>query len=60
MQHAGHPPVGEHEAGDESFDYALMPDSQAEYARDEVVAEKGFYILPSDLFVSVRRRAASD
>lgn len=47
---------GEHEAGDASFDYTRMSDSEAEFARDEVVAEKGFYILPSDLFVNVRAR----
>ncbi|MGO3829589.1 MAG: type I restriction-modification system subunit M N-terminal domain-containing protein, partial [Microbacterium gubbeenense] len=40
----------EHDAGDVSFDYRLVADSDAEFARDEVVAEKGFYILPSDLF----------
>jgi type I restriction enzyme M protein len=51
---------GEHEAGDASFDYAQMPDSEADFARDEVVAEKGFFILPSDLFVNVRTRAAGD
>nr|WP_212754144.1 type I restriction-modification system subunit M [Brevibacterium luteolum] len=51
---------GEHEAGDASFDYTRMSDSEAEFARDEVVAEKGFYILPSDLFVNVRARAARD
>ena len=51
---------GEHEAGDASFDYTRMSDSEAEFARDEVVAEKGFYILPSDLFANVRKRAARD
>ncbi|MCV7493639.1 type I restriction-modification system subunit M [Micrococcus luteus] len=51
---------GEHEAGHASFDYAQMPDSQAGFARGEVVAEKGFFILPSDLFVNVRARAARD
>ena len=51
---------GEHEAGDASFDYTKLPDSQAEFARNEVVAEKGFYILPSDLFTNVRERAAND
>src|SRR5690625_1397473 len=50
----------EHDAGDASFDYRLTADSDAEFARDEVVAEKGFYILPSDLFVNVRERAAGD
>ena len=51
---------GEHEAGDAAFDYTQMPDSQADFARDEVVAEKGFFILPSDLFANVRERAAGD
>ena len=51
---------GEHEAGDAAFDYSQMPDSQADFARDEVVAEKGFFILPSDLFANVRDRAAGD
>lgn len=50
----------EHDAGDVSFDYRLTADSDAEFARDEVVAEKGFYILPSDLFANVRKRAARD
>ncbi|AWY95494.1 type I restriction-modification system subunit M [Propionibacterium freudenreichii] len=50
----------EHDAGDVSFDYRLTADSDAEFARDEVVAEKGFYILPSDLFANVRERAARD
>lgn len=50
----------EHDAGDASFDYRLTADSDAEFARDEVVAEKGFYILPSDLFANVRKRAARD
>ena len=50
----------EHDAGDVSFDYRLVADSDAEFARDEVVAEKGFYILPSDLFANVRDRAAGD
>ncbi|SHN37418.1 type I restriction-modification system subunit M [Actinacidiphila paucisporea] len=51
---------GEHEAGDESFDYKVLPDAQAEFARNEVVAEKGFYILPSELFANVRECAARD
>ncbi|WP_456284147.1 type I restriction-modification system subunit M [Microbacterium sp. JZ101] len=51
---------GEHEAGDVDFDYAKLQDDEAEFARAEVVAEKGFFILPSELFVNVRRRAAQD
>jgi type I restriction enzyme M protein len=52
--------AGEREAGDASFDYAKLPDVQAEQARADLVATKGFFILPSELFENVRRRAASD
>lgn len=50
----------EHRAGSAEFDYTLLPDDQAEFGRTETVAEKGFYILPSELFVNVRRRAATN
>ncbi len=51
---------GEHDAGVASFDYAALTDRQAEFGRKETVAEKGFYILPSELFANVRARAAQD
>jgi len=51
---------GEHEAGETAFDYAALADSQAEFGRKETVAEKGFYVLPSELFQNVRKRAAND
>jgi len=50
----------EHRAGNEEFSYAALPDAQAEFGRAETVKEKGFYILPSDLFVNVRARARHD
>ncbi|PZU44008.1 MAG: type I restriction-modification system subunit M [Microbacterium sp.] len=51
---------GEHEAGEADFNYAQLPDTQAEFGRKETVSEKGFYVLPSELFQNVRRRAAKD
>ncbi|MDR6971262.1 type I restriction-modification system subunit M [Leifsonia shinshuensis] len=51
---------GEHEAGDSSFDYADLSDAEAELGRAVTVAEKGFYILPSELFQNVRSRAPHD
>ncbi|MEV8359186.1 type I restriction-modification system subunit M [Microbacterium sp. NPDC076895] len=51
---------GEHEAGETDFNYAHLPDAQAEFGRKETVSEKGFYVLPSELFQNVRRRAAKD
>ena len=50
----------EHETGDTAFDYAALTDAQAELARAETVKEKGFYILPSHLFVNVRKQARLD
>lgn len=37
-----------------------MPDEDAEEAREGLVEEKGFFILPSELFCNVRARAAED
>lgn len=45
---------------DENFDYASLSDEQAEYGREDTLKEKGFYILPSELFVNVRKRAKND
>ena len=50
----------EQAAGNPNFDYANLSDKEAEYGRAETVAEKGFYILPSQLFSNVRDRAAAD
>ena len=51
---------GEQEAGNTDFDYARMPDTDAEEARDGLVEEKGFFILPSELFCNVNLRADND
>ena len=51
---------GEREAGDSEFDYAQMPDEEAEGAKESLVQEKGFFILPSDLFCNVCKIAETD
>ena len=51
---------GEIAAGNTGFDYAKMSDADAEMARQGLVEEKGFFILPSELFVNVRKRAPHD
>ena len=51
---------GEHAAGNQDFDYAKMSDEDAEPAREGLVQEKGFFILPSELFCNVRARADQD
>lgn len=52
--------AGEQESGDLSFDYAKMADADAEEAREGLIEEKGFFILPSELFCNVCDRAAQD
>ena len=52
--------AGEADAGNPDFDFAKMSDAEAEEAREGLVEEKGFFILPSELFCNVRSRAASD
>ncbi|WP_208392227.1 type I restriction-modification system subunit M [Auritidibacter ignavus] len=42
------------------FRYANLTDAEAEPIRDMMVDEKGFFILPSQLFENVRARAARD
>ena len=51
---------GERKAGDASFDYTKLSDSEAEYERDNLVKEKGFFIRPSELFCNVIKLAKSD
>lgn len=51
---------GEREAGDKDFDYTKLSDDDAELARKELVEEKGFFILPSELFCNVLKNAEND
>ena len=48
------------EAGDSDFDYAKMSDEDAEEAREGLIEEKGFFMLPSELFCNVCANAAND
>lgn len=47
-------------AGNADFDYAKLSDEEAEQAREDLVQTKGFFILPSELFVNVRAHAPQD
>lgn len=51
---------GEADTGNISFDYAKLSDAEAEEAREGLVEEKGFFILPSELFCNVKAGANSD
>ncbi len=50
----------ERRSGNKYFDYARLADQKAEFGRADTVKEKGFYILPSELFVNVRTLARQD
>lgn len=52
--------AGEREAGNQDFSYAKLYDEEAAQAKEDLVATKGFFILPSELFENVHQRAAGD
>jgi len=47
-------------AGKKKFEYRNLSDKEAEYGRDGIVEEKGFFILPSELFCNVRKKAKTN
>jgi len=47
-------------AGNADFDYSKLSDEEAEYGRENTVKDKGFYILPSELFANVCKKAEND
>ena len=52
---------GEREAtGDDSFSYAELTDDMAEMAREDVTSEKGYFILPSQLFCNIAKAPDKD
>ncbi len=51
---------GEKRAGNSSFDYAKLSDDMAKTQRNELVKEKGFFILPSELFCNIVKSAKDD
>lgn len=50
----------EQEDGNTDFDYALLADEEAEGAREDLITEKGYFILPSMLFSNVQKEANRD
>ncbi len=50
----------EHESGNLNFKYENLSDEEAEKVREEMVEVKGFFILPSDLFINVRKNAKNN
>ena len=50
----------EQKSGNKDFSYENLSDEMAENARTQVVQEKGFFILPSELFANVAKNAEED
>ncbi len=50
----------ERRSGNKNFDYSTISDKDAELGRADTIKEKGFYILPSELFVNVLKGARDD
>ncbi len=50
----------ERKTEDKNFEYTKLSDSEAEFGRTETLKDKGFYILPSELFVNVAEKASAD
>ena len=50
----------ERRTGAVDFNYADLSNDAAEFGREDTVKEKGFYILPSELFENVRKRAKNE
>jgi type I restriction enzyme M protein len=50
----------ERKTGATDFSYATLSDDAAEFGRKDTVNEKGFYVLPSELFENVRKHAKND
>ena len=52
--------IDERRSGKKDFDYSTLSDKEAELGRADTVKEKGFYILPSELFLNVCKNAKND
>ena len=50
----------QHKAGEVNFNYRDLSDEDALYAKKQIVDEKGFFILPSELFYNVAKKADND
>lgn len=48
---------GELEAGNISFDYIKLLDEEVEQAREDLIQSKGYFILPSELFCNIHKKA---
>ena len=50
----------EQRAGNKNFDYSKLSDKKAKFGHADTVREKGFFILPSELFVNIAENARNN
>lgn len=50
----------QHRAGEKDFSYAKLADDKAEFGRKTTVEQKGFFMLPSELFENVQKLGRND
>ena len=51
---------GEIASGNTDFDYAKQEDDYVQEARSSLINEKGFFILPSELFANIQKKCVED
>ncbi|MDD2391592.1 MAG: type I restriction-modification system subunit M, partial [Bacilli bacterium] len=52
--------TNQRKAGETDFEYRNLSDEEAEYGKEDIVKDKGFFILPSELFCNVRKGAKNN
>ncbi|MFA7120118.1 MAG: type I restriction-modification system subunit M [Bacilli bacterium] len=52
--------TNQRKAGETDFEYRNLSDEEAEYGKEDIVKDKGFFILPSELFFNVRKGAKNN
>ena len=51
---------GEHKSGNNNFDYRKLTDKESKKIKEDIIKSKGFFILPSELFENVFKKAEHD
>ncbi|MDD4282500.1 MAG: type I restriction-modification system subunit M [Bacilli bacterium] len=52
--------INQRKAGESDFEYKNLSDEEASYGKEDIVQSKGFFILPSELFCNVRKKAKNN
>ena len=52
--------INQRKAGEADFEYKNLSDEEASYGKEDIVQSKGFFILPSELFCNVRKKAKNN